>query len=193
MNPLVLASTSKYKRTLFKQLGLPFQWADPEIEEVFDPGLKPREQAAVLASQKAQAVESRFRDATIIGADQVLAFGDTILTKPGTKDKAVQQLELLRGHEHCLHTAVCILETKSGRSWTQTVTSTLKMAENLTTEYLREVVERDQTWDCVGAYKLESLGVTLFETIDTEDATSIVGLPLLSISTYLRDKGYFIG
>lgn len=188
---LILASSSVFKRDLFSRLGLSFEVSSPGVEEIFQAGLTPGDQAIDLAEQKSMVLAKRYPKAIVVGADQVLAFQGTILKKPGHAQKAVEQLQMLRGQVHELHTAVVVtcLETSFHRA--ENVVSKLKMYPNLTDTYLRNIVERDQTWHCVGAYKIESLGITLFDSVETQDFTAIIGLPLIALTRILRELGLF--
>lgn len=186
MNRLVLGTTSKYKIALFKRLGLPFQTASPPLEEKLVLGQDPRDQALRLAGEKADSLREAYADHVIIGADQILALGQTIFTKPGSQEKAVTQIMQLSGRTHALHTAYAILDTQTGRKKSRLVTSRLRVRGDLKEAWVRELVRRDQTQDCVGGYKWESLGIQLFTAVRTPDPNAIVGLPLLALAGDLR-------
>lgn len=190
---LILASASSYKYKLFSQLGLKFRALDPGIEEEFSDQLNGGEQALSLSSQKAEALASTFPDALIVGADQVLECDGAFFQKPGSMEHAVIQLRKLVGRTHLLHTAVTVLHRAESFAISKLVTSKMKMSGDLPDSYLRYTVEKDRTWDCVGSYKIESLGITLFERVDTPDFTSIVGLPLMTLAGILRERGLFQG
>ena len=193
MSRIVLATTSRYKRALFEKLGLPFTTAAPPFEEVIDPEEEPRQLAINLAVGKARSLSDRFPDATIIGADQILAHRGTMLTKPGTVDKTLEQLLRLRGSTHQLHTAFAIHQPRQNRLITGCDTSTLSMHDHLSKTFLKQMVMEDETWDCVGGYKYESKGIFLFKAIAAEDPNAIVGLPLLSLVRELQTLGFFPG
>jgi len=191
MIPLVLASQSVYKRSLFSRLGLEFNAIEPLTEEVFQDGLTPLEQAENLSLQKAQSLMGSYPNSVIIGADQVLAFDNRLLQKPNTVENAVNQLKMMRGKEHQLYTAVSVLHKTKQFQYTGTVISRIKFYKELSDAFLRKVVLADKTWDCVGGYKIESMGISLMESCQTEDFTAIIGLPLMVITRVLRKLGYY--
>jgi septum formation protein len=188
---LVLASTSPYRRALLERLGLPFRCVSPRVDEealkAERAGETPEALAERLALAKAASVADAFPAATVIGSDQLVAIDGEVLGKPGTADRAVAQLLRLAGHSHRLITAVAILDR--GRVVSHTDVTTLHMRP-LTAAELARVVAADSPLDCAGGYKLEARGITLFERIDSADHTAIVGLPLIALTTILRDLGY---
>jgi septum formation protein len=188
---LILASTSPYRRALLERLGIPFRAMRPGIDES---GYKayetiPRTLAEVLATAKAVAVGSDFPDAIVIGSDQVATLDDLILDKPGTPQRAAEQLAALSGREHRLITAMAV--SYLGDLTLHTDVTTLAM-RRLTPGEIARYVEVDHPLDCAGSYKIESRGITLFEKIVSEDHTAIVGLPLISLTTILRSLGVAI-
>jgi septum formation protein len=187
--PLILASTSKYRRALLQQLGWEFTCESPQIEEddFKSLGLSPADLAAKLAYLKAEAVFSRHSDAVVIGSDQVCCLENRILGKPGTKEKALEQLLSLRGRSHELLTAVTIFSPEKVVSFINRTNLTMRY---LSEEALKSYVERDLPLDCAGSYKLESLGIKLFEGIQMDDHTSVIGLPLIQLSHHLLELGY---
>lgn len=190
MKPLLLATQSRYKIALFEKLGLPFHSASPPFEENLTSPLAPDALALELARGKAQSLSTSYADHVIIGADQVLALGDQILGKPGTVAAAISQLQMLSGKTHQLHTAIAVLDAAQG-IWREAVeTATISFWPDLDPEFLRSLVERDQTTDCVGAYKFEEGGVLLMESVHVEDPNSIVGLPLMRLARVLSSMGY---
>jgi len=190
VKPIVLATQSRYKIAQFKRLGLPFTPMAPPFEERVEPGLAPGVLAERMALGKAQSLAGECPRSVIIGADQVLALGDRIFVKPGTVDKAVEQLLALAGKTHELHTAFALLDAESGDSRTGVVVARIAFHDNLSPEYLRRMATRERSWDCVGGYKYESQGPLLMERVETEDADSIVGLPLLALAAALDRWGY---
>lgn len=188
---LVLASTSKYRRELLMRLGVPFHCRSPALDEEAwkDRGLPPRELAAQLARAKAHCVARDEPQAIIIGSDQVAACAGQILGKPGCRERAVDQLALLAGRTHELITAVCVW--RHDRSWQHTDVTRLTMRP-LTPGEIERYVAVDQPWDCAGAYKLEQRGIVLFESIESADHTAITGLPLMAVTSILREIGFAI-
>jgi len=192
---LVLASTSPYRRDLLARLRLPFEQRAPGVDEdaVKALGLAPRAVAEQLARAKAEAVLEELRaeggePAVAIGSDQVCAAGDRILDKPGTRARAIEQLAALRGRTHELITAVCVAGT-DGPPFHHTDVARLTMRD-LDDAALARYADADEPFDCAGSYKLEALGVALFERIDCADHTAIVGLPLVALSGELARRGF---
>jgi septum formation protein len=182
---LVLASTSSYRRALLERLGIAFRAIDPGVDEAAykTRGLPPRELAEALARAKAEAVDV---DGIVIGSDQVATIDGAILGKPGTVASGIAQLELLNGREHHLITALAVRHR--GGTIVHTDVTTLAM-RCLSAEAIARYVEADRPLDCAGSYKIEARGIALFERIDTADATAIVGLPLIALTTILRSLG----
>ncbi|PIE03499.1 MAG: septum formation inhibitor Maf [Acidobacteria bacterium] len=188
---IILATESKYKRKLFDQLGLTYQAIAPDLEETFVKDLCPEEQATRLARLKASSLKTRYPQHIIIGCDQVLSFQGKLLQKPGTVEKTVAQLKELRGKEHQLHTAIAVLRNDPEYAYSECVTSRITFYPDHTGVYLRRMVEEDASWDCVGGYKIESRGITLMQSVVTDDYSAIIGLPLLALTRVLRNLGYF--
>ena len=186
---LVLASTSKYRRELMGRLGVHFRAIAPTCDENGYKGLghPPELLAAILARTKARSVAGRERDATIIGSDQICALGAETLSKPGTPERAVEQLTKLQGKEHVLITAVTILH--KGKEWNHVDTTRLTMRK-LTEGQIERYVGNDRPLDCAGSYKLEARGIALFEKVETSDPSAITGLPLLWVTKVLTEIGY---
>ncbi len=189
MKKLILASTSKYRQELFKKLNLPFEAISPKVDEEQFKTLKlaPKDLATRLAFEKASAVAKNYPDAVVIGSDQVAAIKDLILDKPGSHHNAVDQLVHLNGVNHSLFTAVCICF--DGKNIEFIDETKLKMRE-LSQDQRERYLHYDRPYDCAGSYKIESLGITLFETIECADFNAITGLPLLQLSKYLSEIGY---
>lgn len=190
MKPLLLATQSRYKIALFEKLGLPYQAVTPPFDEHLTNALAPAELAQTLARGKAQALTATYPDHVIIGADQVLALGDEVMGKPGSVEAAVEQLMRLTGQTHRLHTAVSVLDAATGQCLEAVETATIRFWPNLNRDFLRTLVERDQTTDCAGAYKFESGGILLMESVQVEDPNAIVGLPLMQLARLLGQLGY---
>jgi septum formation protein len=187
--PLVLASTSRYRAELLARLGLEFASRNPAVDETSRPGEKPRARALRLAEAKAEAVAAQFPGAVIIGGDQVPAVNTTMLEKPGSAANCREQLKLLSGSTAEFYTAVTVRCIEAGIKLAHVDTTAVKLRPLTTTEIDR-YIEREKPFDCAGGFKAEALGITLFERIDTEDPTAIVGLPLIWLSGALRSAGY---
>ncbi|MEE2744537.1 MAG: nucleoside triphosphate pyrophosphatase [Bdellovibrionota bacterium] len=187
---IILASTSPYRKELLERLQIPFTSRNPEVDETL---LKkeisnPEDLAIGLAELKAKNAIKNESEITI-GSDQVLNLEGEILGKPGNKEKAIEQLLKMQGKEHTLITAVCV--TDSLKTKTFISKAHMKM-RRLDIDAITRYVERDTPFNCAGSYKLESLGISLFESINVDDATGIVGLPLVKLSEFLRQWGYNI-
>lgn len=186
---LILASTSSYRRALMDQLGVAYQAVAPSYEEIRDPSLGPREQLVVHARGKATCVASTHPDAVVIGSDQGLVAPDgRLLGKPHTEENAVTQLASLAGHTVDLMTAVAVVDGRDGRLLERVETTRLTFRA-LSEPELRAYVRADQPLDCAGSFKLESLGIVLFERVDGPDPTNVIGLPLIAVADLLQDLG----
>jgi septum formation protein len=188
---LVLASTSRIRGELLSKAGMTFETLRPEVEEdelkASAKGLSPGELAQSLAAAKAVSVANRLPDALVIGADQILNLEGQIFDKPRSREEARRQLLQLRGRSHILETAVCCAEA-GGVVWQHLGRATLSMrvfSESFLDDYLARMGPDVMT--SVGAYKLEGLGVQLFDRIDG-DYFTILGLPLLPLLDFLRRK-----
>lgn len=187
--PLILASTSPYRRALVARLNYPFSVEDPQLDEApFKTlGLAPQALAQRLAREKALAVARRNPQALVIGGDQVAAFRDGILSKPGTVEAAVAQLLRLQGQTHQLFTALHLLGPGIDRQILAVTTLTMR---ELDFAQIRRYVELDRPLDCAGAYKLEASGIKLFREITGGDHDAIVGVPLMALQSELSQLGF---
>jgi septum formation protein len=191
MADLVLASTSPSRRALLKRLGVPFRCLVPRVhEEDWKIGdWTPRELAEHLAVAKAESLRDAEPDGTLIGGDQVVVLEGRVYGKPGTPERALEQLEALSGKSHELITALAVWH--GGQTYLHTDRTTMQMRPLLTDELARYVAA-DSPLDCAGSYKIEERGIALFERIDTQDYTAIMGLPLVALTSLLRRLGYVV-
>lgn len=185
---LVLASTSAYRRMLLERLQLPFVTARPDVDETPLPGEHPPETANRLALAKARTVAERFEDALIVGSDQVAHLGSEIFGKPGTPERAIAQLQRMSGHSVVFHTALALINTRTGAVQATSVPTEVRFRRLSDAEIIR-YVEREQPLDCAGAAKSEALGISLLEALTGDDPTALVGLPLIALSRMLRAEG----
>ena len=187
--PLILASTSRYRRALLDRLRLPYAAIPPACDEeaLKDPALPADALAQRLALTKAASLAQAHPQAAIIGSDQVCELDGRILHKPGTRERAIAQLSAMSGRTHRLHTAVAIVHPGGTLAHLETVALTMRA---LDPDAIARSVDADQPLDCAGAYKLEAGGIVLFSRIDAADHDSIVGLPLLWLVAALAGLGY---
>ncbi len=184
--PLILASTSPYRRALLERLGLPFEVASPGCDEEVGALTDPVEIVHELSLRKARAVAADRPDALVIGSDQVLALDDAILGKPGTPERARAQLARLSGRAHRLVTGVAVIQGDRERVDHEDFRLVFR---ELAAGEIARYVELDDPVDCAGSYKLESRGIWLVDELDGRDESSIVGLPLLKLTRMLRAFG----
>ena len=185
---LVLASTSAYRRMLLERLQLPFSTDRPETDETPLPGELPAATAERLAAEKARAVAARWPDALIIGSDQVACLGNEIFGKPGTEERAIVQLQRMRGQTVTFHTALAVLNTRSGRLQVEGVPTQVRF-RSLSDDEIRRYVAKERPLDCAGSAKSEGLGIALLEAMPGDDPTALIGLPLIALARMLRAEG----
>ena len=189
MPPIILASTSRYRKELLARLGLPFTCVAPGVDEdavKTDRTLGPRPVAEVLAERKARAVAERHPGAVVIGSDQLAHLDGRVLGKPGSAEIACAQLAGLAGRTHELVTAVCVIHATGIERHTDLARLSMRA---LDAAALARYVAADQPLDCAGAYKLECRGIALFESIACADHTAITGLPLIWMTAVLARLG----
>jgi septum formation protein len=189
MPTLVLASLSPYRRELLARLGLAFEVIAPGVSEAHAAGESPADRALRLALAKARAVTQRFPHAVVIGSDQVAACGDAVLDKPGDAQRCRAQLNSLSGRTARFYTACTVLGA-DGRVHLSHVDTTTVVFRTLSEEEIARYVEREQPFDCAGGFKAEALGIALFECIESQDPTALIGLPLIWLAGALRAAGY---
>ena len=185
---LVLASASRYRRELLARLGLQFECASANVDESPLPGEGSAGTATRLAALKARAVAPRFADALIIGSDQVASCNGVRLGKPGDHATALLQLSGLSGRQADFDTAVCVLDTANDAIRSRSVPCRVTFRE-LTRAQIEAYLRREQPYDCAGSAKSEGLGIALIARIETQDPTSLVGLPLIALTDLLAASG----
>jgi septum formation protein len=186
--PLVLGSSSPYRRDLLSRLRLQFTVEVPDVDESPRPGEAPRELALRLALAKAHAVAARVPHAIVIGSDQVAELAGEPLGKPGSHDKAVAQLRQMRGETVVFHTAVAVVCAQSGFEQLELAPVKVKF-RRLTDAEIESYLRLEQPYDCAGSARSEGLGVALLDAIDSDDPTALVGLPLIRTCRMLRAAG----
>ncbi|MCB1043008.1 MAG: Maf family protein [Acidobacteria bacterium] len=188
MTPLVFASTSRYKLAQFARLNLPFKAMAPPFDEEEVKGA-PKQLAIDRALGKALSLSAERPNSVIVGSDQTLEIEGEVLGKPGTHDRALIQLQRLRGKTHYLHSAYALVH--GDRITTGCVTAAMTARHEIGDRFLSEMIAKDDTTDCCGAYKWESMGIFLFDRVEVSDHNAIVGLPLLSLIQSLIGYGFF--
>jgi len=185
---LVLASASKYRRELLARLGLPFECAVPDVDESAVPGEPPADTALRLSILKAKAVAPRFPGALVIGSDQVASCTGVRLGKPGNHENALRQLESMSGRAATFESAVTLLDAANGWMGSRVVSCRVTFRE-LARAQIEDYLRRERPYDCAGSARVEGLGIALISRIETEDPTSIIGLPLIALSELLSEAG----
>jgi septum formation protein len=187
--PLILASTSRYRRELLARLRLPFDVVSPEVDETPRPGESPAALAARLAQAKAAAVAALHPHAVVIGSDQVAELDGQPIGKPGTHERAVQQLRSMRGRSVVFHTAVAVQRAATGYAGAALAPVTVRF-RSLSDAEIEHYLRAEQPYDCAGSAKCETLGIALLEAIESDDPTALVGLPLIRTCELLRAAGF---
>lgn len=185
---IVLASTSRYRAELLRRLLADFEQRAPGTDETALPGEAPDARAARLAIAKAAAAAEGLADALVIGSDQVAELDGMVLDKPGCAANARAQLAASSGRTVHFHTALCLLDTRNGRRQVH-VDRTYARFRALGAAEIERYVAREQPLDCAGSFKCEGLGISLFERIDSEDPSALIGLPLIALASLLRAAG----
>ncbi|GAB5449897.1 MAG: Maf family protein [Halioglobus sp.] len=188
---LILASTSVYRRNLLARLPLEFRCENPEVDETAAVGEAPEALARRLALAKANSVSQRFPGALVIGSDQVASRDGQLLGKPGNERAAFDQLSASSGQRVAFHTAVALVGGRSERQRVHVELVEVKFRE-LERAEIQRYLAIDEPFDCAGSFKVEQLGIALFEKIVERDPTSLQGLPLIALCSMLRDVGYLL-
>ena len=185
---LVLASGSRYRKELLGRLGLRFEVAVPNIDETPQAAESPADTALRLSVLKAKALQRAHGDALIIGSDQVASSNGLRFDKPGTHENAVRQLRALSGKTVQFDTAVALLDAAADRLETRVVPCRV-VFRNLEERLIQRYLEKEKPYDCAGSAKAEGLGIALIARIETEDPTSLIGLPLIALTEMLERAG----
>ena len=186
--PLVLGSTSRYRRELLTRLGLPFEAVAPNVDETPAPGETPRALAERLALAKAREVAARHPDAVVIGSDQVADLHGEPLGKPGTHERAVAQLRRMRGQTVIFQTALAVVCRATGFEQADLAAVEVRFRD-LNDAEIERYLRAEQPYDCAGSAKSEGLGITLLDAIVSDDPTALIGLPLIRTARLLRAAG----
>ncbi len=188
---IFLASSSTYRRGLLDRFLDQYEAVSPEVDESNEQGLPPAELASYLARQKAEAVSAKAPRALIIGADQLAVLDDQVLGKPGSHQRAVEQLMAASGKAVRFLTAVCILDPVTRTRYEHIDVTTVRFRDydlRLVETYLHH----DEPYDCAGSFKIEGAGFVLFKSVDTDDPTALIGLPMIWVADRLLQLGYLL-
>ena len=188
MPPLILASTSPYRRELLARLGLPFSVANPQTDESPLPGEAPETLALRLSEAKARAVALAYPEALIIGSDQVATVDNRIYGKPGTHERAVEQLQALSGKTVNFFTGLCLYNSRTGQADVRGI-ATLVTFRQLSDGEIESYLRREPAYNCAGSAKSEGLGIALLHSMRGDDPNALVGLPLIALCDMLRNQG----
>jgi septum formation protein len=186
--PLILASTSRYRRELLQRLALDFDAIAPDVDETPQADEAPAKLAMRLALAKAEAVALRHPDAVVIGSDQVADLDGSPIGKPGDHIRATAQLRAMRGRTVVFQTAVAVVCRASGFSDASLASVSVRFRD-LHDDEIEHYLRTEQPYDCAGSAKVETLGIALLDTIDSDDPTALIGLPLIRTCALLRRAG----
>ena len=184
---LVLGSSSPYRKELLERLDIPFECVSADIDESRLEGETPEALCVRLARQKAQKVKSIVGEAIVIGSDQVAVLGDTILGKPHTRERAIEQLSAMQGQTVYFLTALCVIG-KKGEIF-ETMVPTVVTMKKLSRSTIEHYLDREQPFNCAGSAKIEKLGIALMQEVRSTDPTALIGLPLIETVNLLAKAG----
>ncbi|MGH8282656.1 MAG: Maf family protein [Gammaproteobacteria bacterium] len=185
---IILASSSPYRRALLERLGLAFRYAAPSLDEMPHNGETPQIMVRRLARAKVQTVATRYAGSIIIGSDQVAALDGVILGKPGSHERAVAQLTALSGQSVLFFTGLCVLDTRTQQSQ-EHLDQTRVRFRSLSAAEVEHYLYAEQPYNCAGSFKSEGLGIGLLESVESQDPTALIGLPLITLCRFLREAG----
>lgn len=186
--PLLLASSSTYRRALLQKLDLPFNWDTPNIDESSLPGEQPTNLTKRLAQQKARVLARKYPAHLIIGSDQVCVHQNMILGKPHNFDQAFEQLKSFSGKTITFHTGLCLLNSKTDHAQVICEPYDIKF-RNLSPATIAAYLKKEEPYDCAGSIKTEALGISLIHSFNGEDPNSLIGLPLIKLIDMLQNEG----
>ncbi|WP_062268854.1 Maf family protein [Endozoicomonas arenosclerae] len=185
---IILASSSPYRKALLQKLGLPFECHSPDIDETPREGESAQQLVTRLSREKALVLSEQYPEHLIIASDQAAQLNNRILGKPGTKDKAIEQLLSCTGQPVHFQTGLCLLNTKTGDCQVEAVPFTVHFRTLCKTE-IENYIRIEKPLDCAGSFKCEGLGITLFSRMEGDDPNSLIGLPLIKLNSMLIKSG----
>lgn len=186
---LVLGSSSPFRRELLERLMVPFETANPDIDETPLISEHPIALVERLAIEKAKAVAADHPNALIIGSDQVALHGDEIVGKPHTHERAVEQLKTASGKKIILYTGLALFNSATGSLQSEVIPFTVHFKE-LSDQVIESYLRKEQPYNCAGSVRSEGLGVALFKRFEGEDPNALIGLPLIRLVTMLENEGF---
>jgi septum formation protein len=186
--PIILASSSPFRKSLLERLHLTFDCHSPEIDESQFPGESANSYVCRLAKQKAQVIADKFSDAVVIGSDQCALLDDQILGKPGSHENALDQLRAAQGKSVMFHTGICVLRQSTGFIEVDDIVFEVRFRQ-LTDSQLTRYLQIEQPYDCAGSFKSEGYGICLFDQMRGDDPSALVGLPLIRLTGMLENAG----
>ncbi len=186
--PLILGSTSIYRRELLGRLRIPFTVVAPGVDESARANERPAEIAVRLALTKARTVARQHPDAVVIGSDQVAELDGVAVGKPGDHQRATEQLRLMSGREVIFHTAVAVVYAKRDFEGSDLARVAVRF-RSLTDDEIERYLQIEQPYDCAGSAKSETLGIALLQAVESDDPTALIGLPLIRTCALLRRAG----
>ena len=186
--PLILGSSSVYRRELLQRLRIPFETVSPEIDEAPLHGETPDATALRLAKTKASKIAVTYPDALIIGADQVAVLNGVQLGKPLNHANAFQQLRFMQGREVIFYTAISLLNSRSNHAQTRVIPFGIKFRQ-LSDQQILNYLNKEQPYHCAGSAKSEGLGIVLIERMSGDDPNALIGLPMIALVDMLANEG----
>ncbi len=187
---IILASTSPFRKEILSRLGLPFPFetCSPDVNEVALADESAEALVARLAEAKARMIATQYKDALVIGSDQVAVLDGVILGKPGHHEKAIEQLTQASGKSVIFYTGLCLINSSSGNTQVEVVPFEV-VFRYLSEQQIENYLQREQPYNCAGSFKSEGLGISLFEKLHGDDPNALIGLPLIRLVHMLENEG----
>ena len=186
---LILGSSSPFRKMLLERLMVPFETANPDIDESAKEGETPIELVERLAIEKAQAVATQHPNSLIIGSDQVALHGREVVGKPHTHERAVEQLRSASGKQITLYTGLALINSATGNVQSEVIPFTVHF-KTLSEQVIESYLRKEEPYNCAGSVKSEGLGIALFDRFDGDDPNALIGLPLIRLVAMLENENY---
>lgn len=186
--PLILASSSPFRRQLLEKFQVEYQCISPDIDESPISGETPKDLSLRLSIEKAKAIASNLETGLIIASDQVAEVDGVALGKPHTKENAINQLMSMSGKTVTFHTGLCLYNAETG-NYQSLVEPFFVTFRDLTEEQASNYVDKEDVLKCAGSFKSEALGIALFEKLEGDDPNTLIGLPLIKLNRMLENEG----